>query len=177
MDRRTKVLGALIGILTVFSAAALALILIGGTEVEILDVWVHRLDSTGRVTESWNVIGPHRVGPMAIPAWTSADWNAGNIRIDMRFRNDLRHASMLRFDTRTSGRMTGQAGRRCATRPDLVQPRAEHVHTHWMRMWAEDITQECWIVEGDTGRELAYVSFEVNLAPRATQALFVTKIN
>jgi len=44
-------------------------------------------------------------------------------------------------------------------------------------MWAEDITQECWIVEGDTGRELAYVSFEVNLAPRATQALFVTKIN
>ena len=177
MDRRTKVLGALIGILTVFSAAALALILIGGTEVEILDVWVHRLDSTGRVTESWNVIGPHRVGPMAIPAWTSADWNAGNIRIDMRFRNDLRHASMLRFDTRTSGRMTGQAGRRCATRPDLVQPRAEHVHTHWMRMWAEDITQECWIVEGDTGRELAHVSFEVNLAPRAMQALFVTKIN
>jgi len=177
MGRRTKVLGALIGVLIVGFAAALALILIGGTEVEVLDVWVHRVDSAGRATESWNVIGPHRVGPMAIPAWTSADWTAGNIRIDIRFRNDLGHASMLRFDTRTSGRMTGQVGRRCATRPDLVQPRAEHVHTHWMRMWAEDITQECWIVEGDTGRELAYLSFELTLAPRAMESLLAAKIN
>jgi len=44
-------------------------------------------------------------------------------------------------------------------------------------MWAEDITQECWIVEGDTGRELAYLSFELTLAPRAMESLLAAKIN
>jgi len=177
MVRRARILGTLIGILGVVFAASAALLLMGGTGVEILDVWVHRLDNAGRVAESWNVIGPHRVRPMAIPAWTSAEWNSGNVRIDIRFRNDLGHASMLRLDTQTSGRITGQVGRRCTTRPDLVHPRAEHVHMHWIRMWAEDITQECWIVEGDTGRELAYLSFELTLAPRAMESLLAAKIN
>jgi hypothetical protein len=41
-------------------------------------------------------------------------------------------------------------------------------------MWAEDITQECWIVENDTGKELAHISFELNknsLAPHAMRSL------
>lgn len=177
MARRTKVLGTLMAIVTVGFAATVVLLLTRGTGVEILDVWVHRLDNAGRATESWNVIGPHRIKPLAIPTWSSAEWNAGNVRIDIRFRNDLGHASTFRFDTRTLGRTTGQVGRRCTTRPNLVQPRAEQVHMHWVRMWAEDITQECWIVESDTGKELAYLSFELNLAPRAMQSVFARKIN
>ena len=180
MSRRMKVLGILVGIGTMGFAATVVLLLIRGTGVEILDIWVHRLDNAGRVTENWNVIGPHRVKPLAMSTWTYAEWNAGNIRIDVRFRNDLGHASKFRFDTQTLGRKTRQVGERVSTRSDLIQPGAEHVHMHWIRMWAEDIMQKCWIVESDTGKELAYLSFELNKDSRARRApydLISIKIN
>jgi hypothetical protein len=132
--------------------------------VAILDVRVHRVNETGRTVDCWNVFSPHRIRPLAVPTWTPADYHVGNVRIDARIRNDARHPINLRFDTQTFGRETLRVGKRVSTNSELAQPGTQRVFVHWIRMWAENITQKCWIVNSETGEELAYFHFNLDRA-------------
>jgi len=130
----------------------------------ILDVRVHRVNDMGRVVDSWHVFGPHRTRPLAVPTWTPTEYRVGNVRIDVRIRNDVGYTISFRFDTQTLGRKTLTAGKRVSTNSEPVQPGAQLVLVHRIRMWAENITQECWIVNSETGEEVAHFHFNLDMS-------------
>jgi len=162
MSARIKVLYILLTIGTV-GVLVMAVPRLVGT-VTILDVRVHRANDMGRIVDSWHVFGPHRIRPLAVPTWTHTEHRVGNVRIDVRIRNDARHTINFRFDTQTLGRKTLTAGKRVSTNSELVQPGAQLVLVHWIRMWAENITQKCWIVNSETGEEVAHFDFNLDTA-------------
>ena len=132
--------------------------------VTVLDVRVHRVNDMGRIVDSWHVFGPHRIRPLAVPTWTHTEYRSGNVRIDVRIRNDVGHTMNFRFDTQTLGRKTRTAGERVSTDSKPVQPGAQLVLVHRIRMWAENITQECWIVNSETGEEVAHFHFNLDMS-------------
>lgn len=162
MSRRTKVLYVL---LTIGTVGVLVITVPRLVEtVTILDVRVHRVNYMGHTADCWNVFSPHRIRPLAVPTWTPTEYHVGNVRIDVRIRNDARRTINFRFDKQTFGRETLLAGKRISTNSELVQPGTQRVFVHWMRMWAENITQKCWIVNSETGEELAHFHFNLDRA-------------
>jgi hypothetical protein len=98
--------------------------------VSILDVRVHRVGHTGNTEDSWIIFSPHKIRPLLIPAWTANSYSVGNVRIDVRIRNDGRRTLSLRFDTQTFGRETHSVGKRISTDSQLVQPGKQRVFVH-----------------------------------------------
>jgi len=162
MTDRIKVLCILLIIGTV-GVLVIAVPRLVGT-VAVLDVRVHRVNGIGRIVDSWHVFGPHRIRPLAVPTWTPTEYRVGNVRIDVRIRNDAGHTINFRFDTQTLGRKTLTAGERVSTNSEPVQPGAQLVLVHRIRMWAENITQKCWIVNSETGEEVAHFDFNLDMA-------------
>ena len=161
MSARIKVLYILLTIGTV-GVLVMAVPRLVGT-VTILDVRVHRVNDMGRIVDSWHVFGPHRIRPLAVPAWTHSEYRVGNVLIDVRIRNDVGHTINFRFDTQTFGRKRLAAGERVSTNLDPVQPGAQLVLVHWIRMWSENIIQKCWIVNSETGEEVAHFRFNLDM--------------
>jgi hypothetical protein len=128
--------------------------------IEVLDMWVHELDNMGNPVKSWNILQGQRP---TIPTWDpDTCFNAGNMRIDVRFKN-LGPAANFKLDTQTVGLQTGMKGDRMSTPSLRVETGQDLLHMHWIRMWAEPIVEYNWIVNADTGEEYTVPSFYVYL--------------
>lgn len=139
----------------------------------ITDLWVFQLDSTGKPIKAWNVLTPGygtnnglpaSPAPIIIPEWSQREYSAGTMRIDLRFKNTGTEAGTFRFDTQTVGLQTGRSGDRIQTGTAVIEPNAENVFNHHIRMWAENITEKNWVVETVSNQEVATKPFTVQVA-------------
>lgn len=105
-------------------------------DVRTTDLWVHQLNSSGGVVQSWNILSDPTIP--TIPA-------GAQIRVDVRFRNyGATHVS-VRVVMQTIGRVTGSQGQVIYSpfSGDLA-PNTENVQSMFAPMWGEPIYQRLW---------------------------------
>ena len=104
---------------------------------------VHQLDRDGNIIKTWNV--PDEVP--TLPSWAGTlDYYYGNMRIDATIKK-AGTSSNVRFDTQTVGVSTGLKGELISTPEVPMQDGDQYVFRHWIRMWSENIRQECSFLE------------------------------
>jgi len=108
----------------------------------IQQIRVSWLDSNCNPKQIWRVY-PEGDIPR-IPEWKKdQDCPAGNMRINMQYKNTGSSAAYFQFDTQTLGSSPSDVISTTRTR---VDPGQESSHAHWIRMWSEDITERNWLM-------------------------------
>jgi len=119
----------------------------GATAGRIDSITVYQLDKncnaiSGKSWVVWSNGNPTGQVP-TIPTWSSGtDCSNGNMRIDMRFTNTGSSSGWFSFDTQT----VAAGGQRISTNQISVGANQQGVLPHWIRMWAQDITERNWLM-------------------------------
>jgi hypothetical protein len=129
----------------------------------IQQIRVSWLDSNCQPKQIWGVY-PEGDVPK-IPAWKDEDCSAGNMRINMQYKNTGSSAAYFVFKTQMVGD-AGNPGDVISTSRDRVEAGQESSHVHWVEMSGESITERNWLMSSpsDTGdlTEIERKDFRVN---------------
>lgn len=118
----------------------------GTTGGLINSITVYLLDSNCNPVQTWVVYSNGLTGLVPnIPVWTGSNNCAGNMRIDYDYTNTGSSSSWYYIATQVHGINTNNNGDTIYTPEQQVSANAVGHHAHWIKMWAENITERNWL--------------------------------